>query len=49
MGNVQFGRRNAYVSVDTKNINVASGVKIFDVYVDHNSHLRVNCYQEWRR
>ena len=44
MGNVQFGRQNAFVSVDTKNMNVASRAKTFDVYVDHDSHLRVDCY-----
>ena len=46
MGNARFSREQAYVSVDTKNINA---VQTFDLYVDHDSRLWADCYREWRR
>ena len=49
MGNAQFSRGKAFVGVDTKNINAASRSQTFDVYVDHDSRLRADCYLEWRR
>ena len=49
MGNAQFSRKKAYVSVDTKNINATSRSQTFDVYVDHDSRHRADCYREWRR
>ena len=49
MGNVRFTRGNAYVSVDTRNVDAASGPRTFDVYVDHDSRLWGECSREWRR
>ena len=46
MGNARFSREQAYVSVDTKNINA---VQTFDLYVDHDSRHGADCYREWRR
>ena len=46
MGNARFSREQAYVSVDTKNVNA---VQTFDLYVDHDSRHRADCYREWRR
>ena len=46
MGNARFSRGQAYVNVDTGNVNA---VQTFDVYVDHDSRHGADCYQEWRR
>ena len=49
MGNARFSREQAFVSVDTKNMTAASRSQTFDVYVNHDSRHRADCYREWRR
>ena len=49
MGNALFSREQAFVSVDTKNLNAASRSQTFDVYVDHDSRHRADCFQQWHR
>ena len=49
MGNARFSRDKAYVSVDTRNMNAPSKSQTFDIYVDHDSRHRADCYREWRR
>ncbi len=45
MGNARFSRGQAYVSVDTGNVNA---VQTFDVYVDHDRRHPAYCRREWR-
>ncbi len=49
MGNARFSREKAYVSVDTRNMNAPSKSQTFDIFVDHDSRHRADCYPEWRR
>ena len=49
MGNARFSREKAYVSVDTRSMNALSKSQTFDIFVDHDSRHRGDCYLEWRR